>query len=114
MTEPTSAGFLLKNIIALIASALGALVSLRFIKRPNDKRGLALILDNTFYFLSGFCCSLFLAPVVHEYLVLSDTAIPAVHFMLGLFGMSIAFQINENIVPVFKKFFGTKNEGEAQ
>lgn len=44
--------------------------------------------------------ALVVAPWTHEYFQLSDTAIPAVHFLFGLFGMSVAYQLNTRVSPI--------------
>ena len=109
MSEPTlTAALLIKNLAVILASAIGSLVSLRFIKHGDDKKGASLLLDNLMLILGGFGFSMFVAPAAHEYLSLTDKALPAVHFMFGLFGLSVAYQVNERVSPIvdfwLKKF----------
>lgn len=112
MSEPVSttaaglaAGLTLKKILAFLAAAAGSMVSLRFIKRDDQKTGLRLWLDNAFMLVSGFFVAVFVAPWTHEYFALSDTAIPAVHFLFGLFGMSVAYQLNSRVSPLVDWIF---------
>ena len=112
MSEPVSttaaglaAGLTLKKILAFLAAAAGSMVSLRFIKRDDQKSGLRLWLDNAFMLVSGFFVAVFVAPWTHEYFALSDAAIPAVHFLFGLFGMSVAYQLNSRVSPLVDWIF---------
>ena len=112
MSEPVStaavgfaAGLTLKKILAFLAAAAGSMVSLRFIKRDDQKTGPRLWWDNTSMLLSGFLVAVFVAPWTHEYFQLSDTAIPAVHFLFGLFGMSVAYQLNSRVSPLVDWIF---------
>ena len=109
MSEPTlTAALFVKNLAVILASAIGSLVSLRFIKRADEKKGVRLLVDNLMLILGGFGFSMFVAPAAHEYLSLSAKALPAVHFMFGLFGLSVAYQVNERVSPIvdfwLKKF----------
>ena len=112
MSEPTlTAALFIKNLAVILASAIGSLVSLRFIKRGDDKKGVRLLLDNLMLILGGFGFSMFVAPAAHEYLSLTAKALPAVHFLFGLFGLSVAYQVNERVRPIIekkKKKFGFK------
>ena len=101
MSEPTlTAALFIKNLAVILASAIGSLVSLRFIKRADEKKGLRLLLDNLTLILGGFGFSMFVAPAAHEYLSLTAKALPAVHFLFGLFGLSVAYQVNERVSPI--------------
>ena len=111
MSEPTITVLLFfKNSVSIIAGAIGSLVSLRFIKRASSKRGVALVLDNALLIFGGFCASVFLSPALHEYMSLSEKSLPAVHFIVGLFGLSVAYQVNEQLGPLIndvrRKVFG--------
>lgn len=101
MSEPTlTAALFIKNLAVIMASAIGSLVSLRFIKRADDKKGGRLLLDNLMLIVGGFGFSVFVAPAAHEYLSLTSKALPAVHFLFGLFGLSVAYQVNERVSPI--------------
>ena len=121
MSEPVSttaaglaAGLTLKKILAFLAAAAGSMVSLRFIKRDDQKSGLRLWLDNAFMLVSGFFVAVFVAPWTHEYFALSDTAIPAVHFLFGLFGMSVAYQLNTRVSPLVDWIFARLGLGGGE
>lgn len=112
MSEPVStataiglAGLTIKKILAFLGAATGSMVSLRFIKRHEQKQGLRLWLDNAILLLGGFFLAVFIAPWTHEYFELSETALPAVHFLFGLFGMSAAYQINIRLSPMIDWIF---------
>ena len=101
MSEPTlTAALFVKNLAVILASAIGSLVSMRFIKHSDDKTGVRLLLDNIMLILGGFGFSMFVAPAAHEYLSLTAKALPAVHFLFGLFGLSVAYQVNERVSPI--------------
>ena len=107
MSEPVStataiglAGLTIKKVLAFLAAAAGSMVSLRFIKRDEQKFGLRLWWDNAILLLGGFFLAVFIAPWAHEYFELSETALPAIHFLFGLFGMSVAYQVNVRLSPL--------------
>lgn len=112
MSEPVSTtaaaaalGLTIKKILAFLGAATGSMVSLRFIKRHEQKQGLRLWLDNSILLLGGFFLAVFVAPWAHEYFELSETALPAIHFLFGLFGMSVAYQVNIRLSPIIDWVF---------
>mgnify|MGYP003618258646 CR=1 FL=1 len=116
MSEPTiTALVFIKNFLTLIAAAIGSLISLKFIKRESPKKGWALALDNASLLFGGSCASVFLSPAIVEYLGLTERATYAVYFLIGMFGLSVAYQINEQIGPLLadirRKFLGSDSGG---
>ena len=112
MSEPVSTtaaaaalGLTIKKILAFLGAATGSMVSLRFIKRHEQKQGLRLWLDNSILLLGGFFLAVFVAPWAHESFELSEPAFPAIHFLFGLFGMSVAYQVNIRLSPIIDWVF---------
>ena len=101
MAEPTlTMLLLLKKGLLYFAGVIGALVSLRFVKMPIERAGLAGVVDRTLVWTGGFGCALFITPAIASHLQLDENGAIAVSFVLGLFGMSIIVQLFEQIRPI--------------
>ena len=101
MSEPTLTMLLLfKKGMLYFAGVVGALVSLRFVKMPVERAGLAGAVDRALVWTGGFGCALFITPAIAKSMQLDENGAIAVSFVLGLFGMSVIVQLFERIKPL--------------